>query len=299
MDRRPLTAVLAGAVVISFSAILFKVSGADPHTGGFFRMAYAFPVLAALAWRRRAEDGRRPRDRRLAVLSGAFLGADVIAWQTAIGYVGAGLSTLIANSQVVMVPFLTWMILRERPSRRALTSLPIVGAGLVLLTGLGGDDTYGPRPALGVVVALLAALLYSGFLITFRRSNQAQVPQAGPLFESVAGAIGLIAVAGILQGRLDLAPTWPEHGWLLLLALGPQVVGWLLIAYGLPRLPATTTSFAVVLQPTLTLLWGATLLGEIPSPVQIVGGALVLAAIARATLGSRDVPRSAAVAGTG
>ncbi len=295
MDRRPLSAVLAGAVVISFSAILFKVSGADPYTGGFFRMAYALPVLAILAWRRRSEDHRSGHERWLAVLAGAFLGADVIAWQAAIGHVGAGLSTLIANSQVVMVPFLTWALLGERPSRVAITSIPIVMVGLALLTGLGRDDAYGPRPVLGVLLALLAAILYSGFLIAFRRSNRAQVPQAGPLFESVLGALALIAVAGAVEGSLQVAPTWPVHGWLLLLALGPQVIGWLLIAYGLPRLPAATTSFAVVLQPTLTLVWGATLLGEIPSIVQVAGGTLVLVAIVRATLGARTVPASVPV----
>lgn len=282
-DRRSLTAVLSGATVISFSAIIFRLSGADPVTGGWFRLAYAIPVLALLAWRKRHLDHRSRRARLLAVLSGMFLGADIIAWQSAINQIGAGLATLIANSQVVVVPFATWLLLRERPGRWAITAMPVVMVGLALITGLGREDSYGAHPLLGVVLAALAAVLYSGFLIAFRRANRSLAPQAGPLLEAVIGGWVFIGVAGMATHSLVLTPAWPTHGWLLALALGPQVVGWMLIAHGLPRLPAATSSFAVILQPVLTMLWGAVLLAEFPSVVQLTGALMVLAAIAVAT----------------
>ncbi len=285
MPRKAVAAIFAGAAVISFSAILFKASGAEALTGGLFRMLYALPVLGILAWRTRGLDHRPRSDRLLAIGAGAMLGADVVAWQTAIGHVGAGLSTLMANSQVVIVPFVTWLILKERPSRPAILSMPLVLGGMALITGLGRADTYGPRPVLGVAYGALAAVLYSGFLIGFRRSNRDQAPQAGPLFESVFGGLAFIGIAGAVTGSIDWTPQFPMHGWLLLLALGPQVVGWLLIAYGLPRLPAATSSFAIVLQPTMTLIWAAIFFSESPSPVQVTGAALVLVAITTATVG--------------
>jgi len=56
-------------------------------------------------------------------------------------------------------------------------------------------------------------------------------------------------VAGTLLGEVDLAPSWPAHGWLVTLALTSQVVGWLLIAVALPRLPASLTSVVLTVQP--------------------------------------------------
>ena len=81
----------------------------------------------------------------------------------------------------------------------------------------------------------------------------------------------------------------PMHGWLLSLAILSQVVGWLAIAYSLPRLPAAYTSFAILLQPTLTIVWGILLLSESPSFQQAIGMFLILGSIiAVTTSGSVD-----------
>jgi drug/metabolite transporter (DMT)-like permease len=67
------------------------------------------------------------------------------------------------------------------------------------------------------------------------------------------------------------------------LALGPQVVGWMALGYALPRLAATVTSFAILLQPTLTMVWGRALFDERAGAVQLIGVALVLAGIGAVT----------------
>ena len=71
----------------------------------------------------------------------------------------------------------------------------------------------------------------------------------------------------------------------MLLALVSQVVGWLAIAYALPRLPAAHTSFAILLQPVLTLIWGYLILHQDGySQNQVIGIFLVLAAITSVTI---------------
>jgi drug/metabolite transporter (DMT)-like permease len=69
-----------------------------------------------------------------------------------------------------------------------------------------------------------------------------------------------------------------------LLAILSQVVGWLAIAYSLPRLPAAYTSFAILLQPTLTIVWGIVLLFESPSIQQVIGMILILGSIIGVTV---------------
>ncbi len=271
-----LAAAIGGAVAISFSAIFFALAAVGPATGALFRVVYALPALAIIYLLRRRRDHRTRRARVLAFGAGLLLGADILAWHSSIGYIGTGLATLIANSQVVFVAVAAWLILGEKPGRRVAMAIPVVLAGVALVSGMGRADSFGSRPLLGAALALVAAIFYSIFILGIRHSNQAQVPSAGPLLEATAGAAVAIIAIGPIVSDIDLSPSWPAHGWLVALALVSQVGGWLLISYALPRLPAAETATIILLQPVLTMTWGAVLFTERPSPLQLVGAGIVL-----------------------
>jgi drug/metabolite transporter (DMT)-like permease len=278
--RRPLIAALAGAMGISFSGILVKAAAVSPATAAVFRTGYAIPLLAWLWWRRKGQDARPPGARRLGLLAGLFLAGDLLAWHAAIGYIGAGLATLLANLQVVLVAVLAWLILRERPSNRIFVAVPVVLTGAVLVSGLGRSDSYGTRPLLGTVLGLTTALFYAGFLLIFRQSNPDRASAAGPLLEVCVASTVASSVAGMIGGSVDFVPSWPAHGWLLLLAWGAQVGSWLAIGYALPRLPAAETATLILIQPVLAMVWGAIIFSERPSVYQLAGAGLVLVGVA-------------------
>jgi drug/metabolite transporter (DMT)-like permease len=102
----------------------------------------------------------------------------------------------------------------------------------------------------------------------------------------VVGAAVATTAFALLTGSGDLTPSWPAHAWILAMALGPQVIGWLFIGHSMPRLPSAYTSFIILLQPTLTLLWGRLIFGEAPSALQYTGVAVVLGGIVLATSGA-------------
>ncbi|HEU4915889.1 MAG TPA: DMT family transporter [Acidimicrobiia bacterium] len=274
-----LLAAVAGAVAISFSAILYSLAEVSPSTGAFFRLFYALPILFILWWSRRDQDRRSPKRRLVALVAGILLGLDILVWHIAIEYIGAGLSTLIANSQVVVVALAAWILLDEKPSREVAIAVPVVLLGVSLVSGLGRGDAFGSSPVLGTILALASAVLYAGFILGFRVSNEIQAPSAGPLLESTAGAALAILVTSLPFGGLEFAPTWPAHGWLLTLALTSQVAGWMLIGYALPRLPAVETATIILLQPVLTMIWAVLIFSEQPSRMQWIGAALVLVGV--------------------
>jgi drug/metabolite transporter (DMT)-like permease len=161
-----------------------------------------------------------------------------------------------------------------------MVAIPVILFGVTLVSGLGQGDAFGANPVRGTLLALLAAIFYATFILGFRHSNDARAPAAGPLMEATLGALVTTLVLGLITSGIDFEITWPSHGWLLALALGAQVVAWLMIGYALPRLPAVETATIILIQPALTMVWGAMIFDERPSPLQIIGAVIVLAGVA-------------------
>lgn len=94
--RRIVLIAIAGALIISISAPLVRLSGVLPATSALFRCLYAVPPLFVLAWRERRRLGPLPaRARRLAWTAGAVFALNLLFWHHGIAYVGAGLATVL------------------------------------------------------------------------------------------------------------------------------------------------------------------------------------------------------------
>jgi drug/metabolite transporter (DMT)-like permease len=275
---------LLGAVTIAFSSILVRLSHASPSTAAIFRCAYALPVLGLLAWYEDRRLGpRRLRQRVPALLSGVFFAADLMLWHHSIGDVGAGLATVLANIQVVLVPLVAWAVLSERPGGRLLLALPVSLAGVLLISGVLEHGAYGRNPTRGTLFGLGAGVAYVGFLLLLRRGGADLRRPAGPLLDATAVAAVLCVAAGLVIGDARLKPSWPGAGWLVTLALTSQVLGWLLITSSLPRLPAALTSLLLTIQPVCSVGLAALIFGESPTGLQLLGVGIVLAALLTAT----------------
>jgi drug/metabolite transporter (DMT)-like permease len=294
LAERPILAAVLGALSIAFSGILVRLADVEPSTAALFRCAYALPFLGLLTLAEGRAYGRREAgQRRLALLAGLFFAVDLVAWHHAIGLVGAGLATVLGNTQVVIVAVLAWFILGERPPGRTLLALPVVLLGVVLISGVIGSGAYGRDPSLGVVLGLSTGFAYAGFLLVLRRGNADLRRPAGPLFDATLAAAVASLLIGLALGEVDVVPAWPSHGWLLTLALTSQVLGWLLISVSLPRLPAALTSALLTLQPVASVLLAMVILSEAPSGVQLVGAATILSGLLLATVRRGEAPRMA------
>jgi drug/metabolite transporter (DMT)-like permease len=298
-ERPVLTAVL-GALTIAFSAIFVSLADVSPGTAAVFRCAYALPPLLLLAWfERRRFGARADGQRRLAWIAGILFAVDLVLWHHAIEEVGAGLATVLGNTQVVFVPIAAWLLLGERPGWRVGVSVPLVLIGVVLISGVLGGDAFGRNPGLGVLFGIGTGIAYAAFLLVQRRANADTRRPAGPLFDATLSAAVFSLLLGLPTGGVDLVPTWPAHGWLLLLALSVQVLGWLLISVSLPRLPAAVTSVVLTIQPVGSVLLGIWLLNEVPSAFQLMGVLFILAGLLLTTLRVRSAEARRAQPETG
>jgi drug/metabolite transporter (DMT)-like permease len=281
-----------GVAIISFSAILVRLSDESPITVAFFRTAYALPVLFVLTFAMRRSGKRTATQRWFAFGAGFAFAADLAAWHVAIELIGAGLATVVGSVHVVTTMGAGWLLLRQRPTSLALLATPVVLVGVVLISGFGSADAQGENPVLGVVFGVLTAVLYTTYVLLLRGAGTAGASPVESLLEATAGAaVGSLLLAPI-DGGFSLVPSWPSHGWLLLLALGAQVAGWLLINYTLPLIEAWETSLLLVLQPAGTILWAYLIFREIFSISQWAGLVMVIAGVTVVTVARARDTRS-------
>jgi drug/metabolite transporter (DMT)-like permease len=275
-DRNPLLLAGLGAASISASGVLIKLADTGPATAAFYRCLLALPLLLALAVLEQRKRGPRPAAaRRGAFVAGLCLAVDLVLWNHAIADVGAGVATVLGNLQVLFVAFAAWALFGERPTRRFLIFLPVVMVGVVLVSGMVGGDGGGTHPLAGIGYGVGTSVAYAVFLLILRRSSASTPHAAGPLSEVTAGAALGALVLGLVFGGLQLRIGWPSFGWLLLLALLSQTLGWLIITSTLPRLPAAIASLILLLQPAAAMLLAYLVLGEQPTLIQIAGAVVV------------------------
>ncbi len=293
-DRRALLLAGLGAASISASAVMVTLADTGAVTAAFYRCFLALPLLVTLAVLEQRRRGPRLAPARAgAFVAGLFLSVDLVLWNHAIAEVGAGVATVLGNLQVLFVAFTAWALFRERPERRFLVFLPVVLAGVVMVSGLVGGADRGTHPLAGIGYGLATSLAYAAFLLILRRTSSGVPHVAGPLAEATAGAALGALLIGLLFGGLQLHIPWPSLGWLLLLALTSQTLGWLLITSSLPRLPAAISSLTLLLQPAAAMLLAAIVLDERPTLIQIAGAVVVCCGVLAVSLTTPSPDRGA------
>ncbi len=282
--ERPVLRAGLGAACISASGILVKLADTGAATTALFRCALALPLLVGLTVREQRRLGPRPPAARFgAALAGLMLAIDLVLWNHAIAAVGAGVATVLGNLQVLFVALAAWLLFGERPHRRFVILLPVVMAGVVLVSGLAGPAASGLHPVAGAGYGLSTSIAYTAFLLILRRTSSSGPHVAGPLADATAGAAAGSLLLGLAFGSLQFAPGWHAFWWLLVLAVSSQTIGWLLITSSLPRLPAAISSLLLLLQPAAAMLLAAIVLAERPSLAQVAGAVIVCGGVLAAS----------------
>lgn len=287
-SSHPYAAVAAGAVAVSATAIFVDLAGSQPGTASFYRCVLALPFLLPLAWSERRRTQRLGRRELLAaVLAGVLLAADMLLWTQAIYDVGAGISTVIVNVQVILVPLIALAVDREPITRLFLATLPVMVLGVLLAGGVLDHRVGGTHTVRGTVEAVLAALCYSVFLFMLRRSGKSTRVLQSYMVLIVATAAASCA-GGALWHGFTFVPPLAALGWLALSAICGQVVGWLLVARAAPKLTSESASVLLLLTPIGSLVLGALVLGQRPTALQLAGSLVILGCAAiMATMGRR------------
>jgi len=294
---RPLVRVAAGALLISAAPIMVKVLaargvGATPIA--MWRVWIASATLLAIARVRFGTIALPRRTGLLAAAAGAAFAADLFVWHRSILLVGAGMATILGNTQVFWTTALGYAIHGEPLSRRFALAAALAFGGVVVLAGVGSHVPLSPGYLVGAAFGLATGVLYAVYLLALRAANRAPAgPAPAPperaravlvLAWATAAAGALLAGAALIEGAALAPPDAASLALLAALALGAQVLAWLAISSALAYVPAAKAALVLLLQPACATLAGALLFAEHLTALQLAGAAATMGAV---VLGSR------------
>jgi len=290
----------------AYVATAFALRSFDPLPIAAYRSLLAGLALAALIAIRRRRA--RPRDgggvapaarpgRYLRLVVVGILGGPIFlaGMNFAVAGVGATIASFVAGLYAILAAVLAPYLLREPLRPRALAGFVVALAGTALLAEL---DLGSPGRS-GIAWGLLAAVSFALFLVLSRKWAGADGFDGLAVALSTMGsaAIGLGALIAIsAPASFSPATLAPEAlvalAWLAVVAASGQA----LAVSSLRLVPASRTAAFLLLNPITAAVLSALLLAQVPTGLQLVGGVLVLAGIAAATV---ELPRGRGLSSPG
>ena len=273
----PYLALITGIFALSLSAMFVRWADAPGPITGLYRVLLSSLLLTPFITKRGFKKDRFSRASLIfPILAGLFTAGDFALWNTSISYTTAANATLLGNTAPLWVALGAWILFRERLTSRFWLGLGLALAGATLI--LGTDFILHPRLGIGDLMAIGTGVFYGGYFLATQRSRKYFNPLMHLWLMGVSASVGLFAINAALGNPIN---GYSSQTWLVFFgtAFVSQIIGYLSMSYALGHLPASVVAPTMIGQPITTAVFAIPLLGEIPTPLQITGGAIALAGI--------------------
>lgn len=262
---------------------MVRMADVGPVASGFWRLALAIPLLLLFA-RYATKESFRPSWAigSLIAIGGLFFAADLAAWHFGIKLTKLANATLFGNTSSLLFPIYGFIAARMLPRRLQALALLLAAGGAALL--LGNSYELSPDHLKGDLLAILAGLFYTFYLIAIDRARQTLKPMPVLALATIAGA-GPLLVFSLLLGEQVVPNDWTP---LILLSLGSQVIGQGLLVYAMGHLSPIVVGLGLLTQPAVTALVGWLAYDERLSLTDGAGALLICAALVLIRLPERQ-----------
>ena len=279
LEKHPMIMIVIGVLGISLSSIFVKYSTAPSAVTAACRLLWTVLLLTPVVLGRssvRREFFRLPRKLVfLSCLSGLFLAIHFVLWFESLGHTSVASSTTIVCTEVIWVCLGFCLFLKGRLSSRAVCAIAVTlaGSGLIAYADSGsGSQFYGD------MLALLAAIAVAVYTLIGRvvRSHASTTVYTYMVYTACAA---VLVIACAVQGTplLGYGPSPILVG--ALLALFSTILGHSIFSWCLKYFSPSFVSASKLCEPVAAACMAAFLFGEIPAPLQLLGGALILGGV--------------------
>ena len=272
----------SGVAFVALSAPLIRLAVGDAIVLAAARMSFA----AAVAWVITCGGGGASitgnrRVTALIALAGVALGAHFASWTLAVRTTTVAHATVLVSMHPIVVAIGGRLIFKERLSRVAIAGLAVALAGAVILAA-GGSRAGRAPVAAGNALAIVGAVTMAIYLLAGRRVRQSVAPwRYSAVVYTIAAAtivpfaVPTVVATGIAPSDLVIAAA---------LAIVCTIGGHSLVSWALCDLPAFEVSATILAEPVFATAAAVVLFGEVPTPLTVSGGVLVIAALAAVVL---------------
>ena len=280
LEKHPMIMIVIGVLGISLSSIFVKYSTAPSAVTAAFRLLWTVLFLTPVVLGKpsaRKEFMQLPRKLALlSCLSGLFLAIHFALWFESLRHTSVASSTTIVCTEVIWVCLGFCLFLKGRLSVRSICAIAVTLAGSVLIAYAdsgSGSQFYGD------ILALLAAIAVAAYTLIGRvvRSRVSTTVYTYMVYAACAAV--LVATCAIEGHRLfhyGFSPILVGA----LLAIFSTILGHSIFSWCLKFFSPAFVSASKLCEPVAAAMMAAFLFGEIPVPLQLLGGALILGGVA-------------------
>lgn len=286
---------LGSAVVLSFTAILIRMISETYQLPAlvlaFWREIFvSFSMLPILAIAKPELLRLKKKDLPFMVLFGLVLALFNQLWTLSVTLSGAAVATVLVYVSGAFTAILGWWLLKETLGWKKITAVLLCLLGALFVSG-AADPAAWAANTLGIVVGILSGLLYAFYSLMGKTATQRGInPWTTLLFSFLFASVFMLLtnllplnfIPGTASSPAEmfwLGTQW--DGWLLLLllAIGPTLLGFGLYNVSLSLLPSSTTNLIVTIEPVFTAILAFFLLGERLTALELAGSGLILIAL--------------------
>lgn len=270
-------ALAATVITVSMAAIFIRLADAPGVVVASYRMVLASLIFLPLSIRGVKRTPFTGVTLRYTVLAGVCLGVHFATWISSLTFTTVAASVTLVASQPLWVALFSWLFLASPPSFTVLLGVLTAVAGGALI-GFG-DLTSGSAPLLGDGLAVIGAISVAAYMLLGRAAQKR--------------GLGLNAYVGVAYGvaALVLLPLpWlfgfdytgysvATYGWIVALALVPQLIGHTSLNYVMKYLNPTLVATFILLEPIGSSLMALALFKEVPSLLTLLGALILLVGV--------------------
>lgn len=270
---RAYTILFVGIFAFSFSAIFARAAQAPGFVVATWRVTVAALVLTGPFLRQPAAERRFTPGLRRPVLFGALTFASSLAlFHIALDHTTAANATFIGNMAPVWVGLFTLLVLHQAlpPLFWPGVVIGMLGAGFIVFGGDSLTDVHG-----GDVLVFFNSTIWAAYQVITAQVRARMSALSYVWWVVVISAIGMIPLSLLFGYHLTGYDT-PSVLAMLGAGVISQAGGFMAYNYALGRISAARVSVSGTLQPVLTTILAAILLGEAFGGLRLVGGVLVL-----------------------
>ena len=281
IEKHPMLMIVVGVLGISLSSIFVKYSAAPSGVTAAWRLLWTVALLSPVVWGR--EGVRREllsvsrKEALLSCLSGIFLAVHFVLWFESLRHTSVASSTTIVCTEVIWVSLGYWLFLKGKLTGKALLSIAVTLVGSLFIaladSGEGGGYLYGD------ILSLLAAVAVAAYVLLGRivRETVSTTVYTYIVYSACAGVL-LVFCASQGTGLLSYGSSAVTVG--ALLALFSTILGHSIFSWCLKYFSPSFVSASKLCEPVAAAILAAFLFAEIPAPMQLLGGALILGGVA-------------------